>query len=88
MRDPRVEDLPGAAWVSGWARGTSAEVFRSHLGSSGEGFWDHFEAKIVLSGSKPSPGRFLRVARRGGRACGPANHHEFKFLNEVSQHFG
>ena len=43
VRDPRAEDLPGAAWVSGWARGRSAEVFRSHLGSSGEGFWDHFE---------------------------------------------
>ena len=63
VRDPGAEHLPGAAWVSGWARGRSAEVFRSHLGSSGEGFGDHFESKIVLSGSKPSPGRFLRVER-------------------------
>ena len=63
VRDPRAEDLPGAAWVSGWARGRSAEVFRRHLGSSGEGFWDHFESKIVLSESKPSPWRFLRVER-------------------------
>ena len=85
VRDPRAEDLPGAARVSGRARGRSAEVFRRPLGSSGEGFGDHFESKIVLSESKPSPGRFLRVARRGGRACGPANHHGFEFLNEVSK---
>ena len=63
VTDPRAEDLPGAARVSGRARGRSAEVFRRHLGSSGEGFWDHFESKIVLSESKPSPGRFLRVER-------------------------
>ena len=49
VRDPRAEDLPGAAWVSGWARGRSVEVFQRHLGSSGEGLWDHFESKIVFS---------------------------------------
>ena len=43
VRDPRVEDLPGAARVSGWARGRFVEVSRRHLGSSGEGFWEHFE---------------------------------------------
>ena len=63
VRDPRAEDPPGAARVSGWATERSAEVFRSHLGSSGERFWDPFESKIVFSESKPLPGRFLRVAR-------------------------
>ena len=63
VRDLRAEDLPGAARVSGRTRGRSVEVFQRHLGSSGERFWEHFESKIVLSGSKPSPWRFLRVAR-------------------------
>ena len=52
VREPRAEDLPGAAWVSGWARGRSVEVFQRHLGSSGEGLWDHFESKIVFSESR------------------------------------
>ena len=63
VRDPRAEHLPGAARVSGRARGRSAEVFRRHLGSSGEGFGDHFDSKIVLSASKPVPGHFVRVER-------------------------
>ena len=85
VRDPRAEDLPGAARDSGRTRGRSAELFRRHPGSPGEGFGGHFESKNHPSGSKPTPGRFLRVARRGGRALGPANHHEFGFLNEVSK---
>ena len=63
VRDPRAEHLPGAARVSGRTGGRSAEVFRRHLGSSGEGSWERFESKIVFSGSKPLPGRFVRVAR-------------------------
>ena len=63
VRDLRAEDLPGAARVSGRTRGRSVEVFQRHLGSSGERFWEHFESKIVLSESKPSPGRFVRVER-------------------------
>ena len=63
VRDPRAEDLPGAARVSGRARGRSAEVFRSHLGSSREGFGDHFEPKNVRLESKALPERFLKVER-------------------------
>ena len=63
VRDPRAEDLPGAARVSGRARGRSAEVFRRPLGSSGEGFGDHFESKIVRLESKALPERFLKVER-------------------------
>ena len=82
VRDPRAEDLPGAARVSGWARGRSAEVFRRHPGSSGEGFGDHFERKIAPSESKPLPGRFLKVARSGGRAVGSANHNVLDLLKQ------
>ena len=63
VKDPGAEDLPGAARVSGRARGRPAEDFRRHPGSSEEGFGDNFDSKIVLSGSKPLPGRFLRVER-------------------------
>ena len=63
VRDPRAEDLPGAARVSGRARGKSAEVFRRHPGSSGDGFGDHFEPKNVRLESKALPERFLKVER-------------------------
>ena len=63
VRDPRAEDLPGAARVSGRARGRSAEDFRRHPGSSGEGFGDKFEQKIVPLESKALPERFLKVER-------------------------
>ena len=63
VRDPRAEDLPGAARVSGRARGKSAEVFRRHPGSSGDGFGDHFESKNVGLESKALPERFLKVER-------------------------
>ena len=61
VRDPRAEDLPGAARVGGWARGRFAEVFRRHPGSSGEGFGDLLAAKNARLESKALPGRFLRV---------------------------
>ena len=63
VRDPRAEEFPGAAWVSGWARGRSVEVFRRDLESSGECFGYHFDSKIVRLESKALPERFLKVER-------------------------
>ena len=63
VKDPRAEDLPGGARVSGRARGRSAEVFRRRPGSSGGGFGYHFDSKIVRLEAKALPERFLKVER-------------------------